>query len=108
VSNSTFNLPDTALLLISNKLCEAMGSPEIAAHEVTTSAYPNPTSDIVTIQSPDVILKVEIIDASGRLVLSCNSQAQNNELDITSLTTGCYIIHIFHENYIESQRLIIE
>jgi len=62
--------------------------------------YPNPATNNVTITSPDTkILKTEIIDLNGRVILSQTySNLQDVNINITALQTGIYSLNIVTEN----------
>jgi hypothetical protein len=62
-------------------------------------AFPNPTSDIITLECGDIsIQNIQIIDASGRVIYQLNEVASdNNRVEIThlqSLSTGLYFIKV--------------
>lgn len=107
VTQNAFQLNDTILPLNSADLCPKMSVPFNEAAE-RLQLYPNPATDFVVIQSDQQILSVEIFDLSGRLVISNPCAGVRTQVNVTSLIPGCYIIHIIHENHVESQRLIIE
>jgi len=52
--------------------------------------YPNPTSDILRIQSPEVISELHIVNMNGQVVLSQNN---TNEIDLEVLPKGTYVIY---------------
>ena len=57
--------------------------------------YPNPTTDYLTISAKAVTIEsVEIYDLTGRRVLSEFSWNNSNQLDISELNEGFYIVHI--------------
>ena len=55
------------------------------------SVYPNPTTDILTIQSDFAILQIEIYNQLGQIVVSNSNQ---KTIDISSLTQGIYFCKI--------------
>lgn len=54
--------------------------------------YPNPTSDIIKIDSENKIKSVEVYDASGKLVLSTTSDFP--EINIQHLQEGNYVVNV--------------
>jgi hypothetical protein len=56
--------------------------------------YPNPTSGIITIQSEEVILKVEVSDILGKTVLQQSFDSKNPELDLQALSSGQYLLKV--------------
>jgi hypothetical protein len=65
--------------------------------------YPNPVTKILYLTSPD--LNVEIYDLKGRLLLNKENQ---NEIDLTGINTGLYVIRIRKNNDVISRKLLIE
>lgn len=62
-------------------------------------AFPNPTSDIITLECGDIsIQNIQIIDASGRLIHQLNDVASDNNrveiIHLQSLSTGLYFIKV--------------
>ncbi|MFA7446651.1 MAG: T9SS type A sorting domain-containing protein [Flavobacteriaceae bacterium] len=57
--------------------------------------YPNPATSLLNIESTSEVKSVEIFDLTGRKVVVSTS---NNTVDVSSLTSGTYIISITSEN----------
>jgi para-nitrobenzyl esterase len=55
------------------------------------SVYPNPTEGVLNFQSEEVGT-VDVIDATGRVVLSTSSRFGQNRLDVSALPTGIYTL----------------
>ncbi|MFM9984000.1 MAG: PKD domain-containing protein [Flavobacteriales bacterium] len=55
--------------------------------------YPNPANEILTVRSSDnqKIDRLEIVDASGRVVMSMN---QTTQLNVAQLASGCYYVKV--------------
>lgn len=87
-------------------VCSTVGINEQAQEE--SMMYPNPVTDVLTIHSVLPVVAVEIIDVSGRTALAYPAQNETFTLDLSSLHSGCYFVHIHHKNNIESRRLIVE
>jgi hypothetical protein len=68
-------------------------STNITNTKSTLKIYPNPTSDIINVVGVDV-KKIEIFNISGLKVLISN----NNQIDVSRLKCGTYIIKIFGKN----------
>ena len=66
--------------------------------------YPNPGEDILNIESEYEINHIQIIDSNGNSVKEVSVNGVLLSLDITSLKTGSYILHINGE---ASEKLII-
>src|SRR5690606_32505785 len=55
-----------------------------------TTLYPNPTSDILNIETKQKISKIEIFDMSGRLLKTANGK--DKKVSVSQLNKGIYII----------------
>lgn len=74
----------------------------------TLSIYPNPASDVLTIESVQDINSIYIYNITGQMINSYN-QVENHQLniDITSLPAGIYIVSLIDKNnQIVSKKLI--
>jgi hypothetical protein len=60
--------------------------------ENTVSIYPNPTKDLIYIESNNTINAVKVFDTLGRLVLEQNNPS--NQLDISNLSSGLLFVQI--------------
>jgi len=71
--------------------------------------YPNPASNIVTIEfdNNNNEYSIEIFDMSGRLVLQKISSDYQNYIDVNNLKNGLYMVRIIYENYSYQNKLII-
>lgn len=68
------------------------------------SIYPNPTSDYINIKSASKVLRASIVDLSGKNIAS--KKVINNQVDVSVLPKGNYIITIETENGIQSKKFI--
>ena len=66
------------------------------------SVYPNPTDDIVKVQSEFIIEDVELYDIEGRQLLT----QKHTTLDLTPFQKGIYLLKIKTNNQIFTQRII--
>ena len=65
-----------------------------SAHEDTMpkiSVYPNPASDVVTVEADD-LLEVSVVDIKGRTLSSMAAKGSSASLDISNLKSGVYLI----------------
>ncbi|MGC4130394.1 MAG: T9SS type A sorting domain-containing protein [Bergeyella sp.] len=67
------------------------------------SIYPNPVSDFINIKSSEKIKSAEIFDMSGKTVAKFNN-TQN--LDVSTLEKGVYVIKISTEKGVNQQKFI--
>ncbi|MCP4520679.1 MAG: T9SS type A sorting domain-containing protein [Cytophagales bacterium] len=71
----------------------------------TITLFPNPATDIITVQSIHGMYSYQITDALGTTLIDDTS---SKTIDISSLTKGIYIISIQQDNQVINKRLIIE
>ena len=70
--------------------------------------YPNPASDVLTVQLPTGTEKAEVsvFDYTGRLVSSKTISSNNSTLDVQNISKGIYIIRVATNSKIGVQRFI--
>src|SRR5690554_96535 len=56
--------------------------------------YPNPTSDLLTISYNEPIVKVEVFDLNGRMIMNRDFDKETVELDFSRLSSGTYMLNI--------------
>jgi len=74
------------------------------------SLYPNPSSDLITIEltelTPDS--KIKIIDMNGKVMHEQAVKAREISIDLNHLHKGVYLVFVMSEgNLIEREKLII-
>ncbi len=69
-----------------------------------TVIYPNPTFDILNIQTNQKISKVEIYDISGKLLISNSSD--DKKIKVSDLTNGLYLVKIFTDRNVINSKFI--
>jgi hypothetical protein len=72
----------------------------------TISVYPNPSEDIVYIQSSSMISSYEIIDMKGKLLEKNNHLSDQYELNIQHYTSGIYIIKLYIGDEVVVRKII--
>ena len=68
-----------------------LGTSDTSLQNIVTIS-PNPTSDFINIKSSDKISSVEVVDASGKIVLK--DTRGENQIRISELPNGIYIVKI--------------
>ena len=68
--------------------------------------YPNPTTSILNIENAENSM-IEIYDLLGRVVLFENNISINKQLNVSSLSTGTYLIKISNNGQIKTDKFII-
>lgn len=88
-----YNFPiatNEAITTVQNNL----STQEISKSEI--SIYPNPVKDILTFKTKEKVKKAEIYDTNGRLV-KVELGISNNQIDVSSLKTGTYVIKVISD-----------
>ena len=83
-------------------LASALGIPSISGEEVTLS--PNPSSDVIVIQSSAPIITIRIRDSKGSLV----STTTMPTADIRALSSGVYLVEVETQEGTVTKRFIRE
>lgn len=97
------NMPNYNLGPLAGSECDTLSvAIQNTTKENTISIYPNPTVNTITfstpLQSGDQII---ISSFEGKMVKQFNIQQEVNHIDVSSLSTGMYIITISHDNNIK-------
>lgn len=76
---------------------------------IVANIYPNPTKDVVNVESTELINSIEIVNVIGQSIMTIN-QVQSNEksVDVTALTPGVYNVIISTAKGNSIKRLVIE
>lgn len=69
-----------------------VGIPSIEPHEI--SVFPNPTTDLIYINSPEKISNIAIYDIAGRMVQQEVIDRYQYELSLRELPTGLYFLRL--------------
>ena len=69
------------------------------------SVYPNPANQYLYINSDSSIKKIDMYDSVGSLVLTETNL--NGKIDVSTLNTGLYIVKVYTENKVVSQKVIV-
>ena len=71
------------------------------------SVFPNPASDIVTITAPSVV-RASLINLQGQLIDTASNNNGLLTMDVSSLTTGLYILKIETNDGVKMEKLFIK
>lgn len=66
------------------------------------SLYPNPVTDKLTIQTNELINKIEIIDVSGKVVMTTTKK----EINVSNLLSGLYAVRVTTKSSIIVSRMV--
>jgi hypothetical protein len=84
-------------------ICESLTNfslPE--ASSIPIKLYPNPTSGLLRIESPQPWQKVEVVDMLGKIVY----KSKKEEIDLTHLPAGMYLVKVYFEEGVVVERVI--
>ncbi len=71
--------------------------------------YPNPTTDVVNISLPEKgVFEIEIVGMDGALAVKRNNCSGNQQVDLSVLSNGIYIVHISNGQATHTKKLIIQ
>lgn len=86
--------------------CTSVSIEDIDA--LTFTLYPNPATDIITIQmdNNNALDRLEIYDTTGKL-LKYTTEVLNNQIQVNQLDAGIYMVRIYSKNSIAMRKLIV-
>ena len=104
--NTQFGITTLGLKTVTNFVICVKGNPTLSVKQETLDAsikiHPNPTSDFVSISFPSYTssAKIEIADASGKIVLNKEIVINSSEyqLDTEGISEGIYYLSIINGN----------
>lgn len=91
----------TYTLLITGAKGENLATNDVISKSNLT-VYPTLAKDIVNIKTNDKIEKVQLFDISGKLI----STTKSNSINVSSLSSGVYIINIKTDKEVVSKKII--
>ncbi|MGB1308544.1 MAG: T9SS type A sorting domain-containing protein, partial [Oceanihabitans sp.] len=94
-SNAVSNMPDALQLF-------TLSTTEFDINKI--SMYPNPANNFVTISNADKIDEVIVFDVTGKEVI--RTKIVNNQVNISQLNSGMYLINLKGENIHVIKKLI--
>jgi hypothetical protein len=56
--------------------------------------YPNPSNEFVTVTGNPGSYRVEVIDLTGRVLITTEMTTDRFQLDVSSLTQGVYLLKV--------------
>ena len=70
--------------------------------------YPNPVSNLLTIQLPVITEKTEVVilDLTGRLIKSKTITTNDTSLDVQKISNGIYVVRVTTSDKIGVKRFI--
>ncbi|PWI29286.1 hypothetical protein DI383_12670 [Flavobacteriaceae bacterium LYZ1037] len=86
--------------------CEALSTTEVK-EPIGFHMFPNPASDRLTISIDSQQADLEIYSINGQLLLSKPLTFGKNNIQLTSLSAGMYLVQITSENLSETKKLLL-
>jgi hypothetical protein len=105
-SGNNFCPDDSATVLVNVQAsCNWLGLEESSGTNV--ALYPNPTTGNLFVQLNAIeTINAVVYDAQGKLIATINNLKNGSVIDLTSVETGIYMIHLNAENASMIQRVI--
>ena len=72
----------------------------------SVKVYPNPVIDVVNIDAASKVSNVQVFDLSGKIVSSHQLNAVKNQINLSKLTPGIYIVNIKTESGVQSMKIM--
>lgn len=86
--------------------CATLGMEDLSRYEF--AYYPNPTKDVLNIQSQKAVQSVQVFNLAGQLVLK-NTRVASGKINVQGLTPGTYVFRITLEGgQVETFKIIKE
>lgn len=92
---------------LSNPYVLHFGNTSIGENQVNATIYPNPSKDIFNVQSVGIV-KVEVVDIYGQIVLSKEVNEDNIQVDLRNKSTGVYLLRVITNDGMITKQLIKE
>jgi hypothetical protein len=70
--------------------------------------FPNPANHILNVNKNANLSKIEITDIYGRRIMSVLKPKQMNQLDISNLPAGLYLVRAEGKRYSETERFVLQ
>jgi hypothetical protein len=83
---------------------DALAVNQIAAN--IGSVYPNPVNNVLNINSPEKIQRIEVYNVEGQLLLNQDSQNSITKIDMSALSNGIYFVKTYAGNTYKTHKVI--
>ena len=74
--------------------------------ELNFSVYPNPFTSNVDVRSNENMESIQVVDITGKVVTTMNTEGNFASIDLSNLTNGAYMIVITSNNSVSTKRII--
>lgn len=72
----------------------------------TVLVFPNPTTNLITIQSDEIIEQINLLDSNGRMMHAEQVKSTIHQLNIGDLPSGIYLMQIKTAHTIETKKIV--
>lgn len=69
--------------------------------------YPNPTSDVINIQTNGIDGAIEVVDALGRFITSTTITSNNTTINLSNNNKGVYLLRVVQNNEAQTIRVVL-
>lgn len=83
------------------------GIPDFGSKADEILLYPNPASDLISINSNELNNAYTISDITGKVVLKGNMKETTTDINVSMLQNGAYILEVKNEKGINSKKFVI-
>ena len=81
---------------------------EVPEISLELSIYPNPTTDVLFIKNSNLEFNYQLFDVTGKLIATSSKMKQINQIDMSSLGIGTYMLIILVNNNLTKSFKIIK
>jgi len=104
-NNGTLDYKTSLNFQTPNPSCDLLDSIDESEIDLNISIFPNPTKDLLTIESSHKINKIELLTINGQ---SIKSLADSNSISVADLPAGLYLLSVKAAGAIEILKFIKE
>lgn len=79
--------------------------PEVNKENSGIHIYPNPTEGVITVQSAEIIERIDICEITGRTILSFGAIENQIKIDLNEFEAGGYVIRILTQKSIITRKI---
>jgi len=83
-------------------------SVESLVYENSTNVYPNPAQTTCTISAEKNATSIEIFDMAGRVVYNIETPKTENNISVSDLNNGLYMVRVSYANMVINRKLIVK
>lgn len=92
-------IPSTAFFnYMIGKIRVITSSVDDPENDVAVMIYPNPASDAVMLKNVEAGADIRVLDIAGRVVMQLTASGDNQMIDVSSLSSGSYLVRITTES----------